>query len=176
MASLLRECMDEIHLYVDKRELLIKDIIWAISWIGGIYAINNTEDKQALSSAYLIFALSLLMEFGQKIITKKHWFSRLVDSIFCLAIISILLMAIVSLFGAPLLCESHYKIMFIISLSIMVFMILDFIITWIEPEINQSKPEKHAIIENNDNTIALFNNKLYKGKLGDISKGDDTNE
>ena len=47
----LKDNLDEMHLYVNKSELLVKDIIWGISWIGGIYAISKTTDKQALSSA-----------------------------------------------------------------------------------------------------------------------------
>lgn len=55
----LKENLDEMHLYINKSEMLIKDTIWAISWIGGICAINETTDKQALASAYLVFSLSL---------------------------------------------------------------------------------------------------------------------
>ena len=43
----IKDNIDEMHLYIDKTEMLIKDIIWAISWVGGIYAINKTTDKQA---------------------------------------------------------------------------------------------------------------------------------
>lgn len=32
----LKDNFDEMHLYVNKSELLVKDIIWGISWIGGI--------------------------------------------------------------------------------------------------------------------------------------------
>lgn len=49
----LKDNLDEMHLYINKSEMLIKDTIWAISWIGGICAINKTTDKQALASAYL---------------------------------------------------------------------------------------------------------------------------
>jgi hypothetical protein len=177
----IKENIDEIHLYVDKSELLIKDIIWAISWIGGIYAVSNTTDKQALSSAYLIFALSLLMEFGLKIKEKKHWFSRVIDGLFCTAIACMLLMAMISLFGAPLF-PNHYIIMFGISVGIMIFMLLDFVITWIEPAIEVKQVD--SIKKNKDMQAEdmrkmyekMYNDKLNKGYLGDINKGDGNNE
>ena len=66
-----------------------------------------------LASAYLIFALSLLMEFGKKIKDKKYYISRVVYSIFCMSVASILLMAFISLVGAKLITEkNHYDIMY----------------------------------------------------------------
>lgn len=171
----LKDSLDEMHLYVNKSELLIKDIIWAISWIGGIYAINTTTDKQALASAYLIFSLSLLMEFGGKVKEKEHWFSRVVDGIFCLAIICILLMAITALVGAPL-CDKHYNVMFYISTGIMIFVLIDFLITWIEPDIKQSDDKEKKDSMKIDDKAYIFKEKLYSGCLGDINKGDDKNE
>ena len=171
----IKNSLDETHLYVNKSELLVKDIIWAISWIGGIYAISNTSDKQALSSAYLIFSLSLLMEFGMKIKGKKHWLSRVIDGVFCFAIICILLMSITSLVGAPL-CDKHYKIMFNISVGIMIFMLLDFLITWIEPDVKPLDNKEKDKDKKTDDKVCLFEEKLYSGCLGDINKGDGNNE
>lgn len=171
----IKNSLDEMHLYVNKSELLIKDIIWAISWIGGIYAISKTTDKQALSSAYLIFSLSLLMEFGMKIKGKKYWLSRVIDGAFCFAITCILLMAITSLVGAPI-CENHYNIMFDISIGIMVFMLLDFLITWIEPDVKQPDTTEKEKEMKTDDKIDMFNKKLYSGCLGDINKGENNNE
>ena len=171
----IKENLDEIHLYPDKGELLIKDIIWAISWIGGIYTIHETTDKQSLSSAYLIFSLSLLMEFGGKIKEKQHWISRIIDGIFCLSVVSILLMAIASLFGAAV-SPVHYEIMFIISFGIMIFIMIDFWITWIGPAVEPVKAmEKNENKQLDDETV-LFSEKLLKGHLGDIDKGDRDNE
>lgn len=123
----LKDNLDEMHLYINKSEMLIKDTIWAISWIGGICAINKTTDKQALASAYLVFSLSLIMEFGRKIKDKKHWFSRVVDGVFCLAIICILLMATAALMGVQL-CGNDDKVMFNISIGIMIYMLIDFLL------------------------------------------------
>lgn len=171
----MKKNLDEIHLYVNKSELLIKDIIWAISWIGGIYCINKTADKQALSSAYLIFSLSLLMEFGMKIKGKKYWLSRVVDGVFCMAIICILLMAVTSLFGG-IVCAGHYNIMFKISFGIMVFMLVDFVVTWIEPNVKQENILKKEENIKTGDKVFLFEEKLYSGALGNIDKGGDNNE
>ncbi len=171
----LKDNFDEMHLYVNKSELLVKDIIWGISWIGGIYAISKTTDKQALSSAYLIFSLSLLMEFGMKIKGKKHWFSRVIDGAFCVAIICILLMAITALVGAPL-CGNHYNVMFNISIGIMIFMLIDFLVTWIEPDAKQLDVKEKEEDMKIEDKVGVFEKKLYSGCLGDINKGDDNNE
>lgn len=172
----IKDNLDEMHLYINKSELLIKDIIWAISWIGGIYAIHKTTDKQALASAYLIFSLSLLMEFGVKIKNKKQWLSRVVDGIFCSSIIGILLMSIAALVG-PTLSDRYYKIMFDISVGIMVFMLIDFGIIWIEPDIKQSDDkEDKKDMKIDDEIYHIFEEKLFSGCLGNINKGDDKNE
>ena len=166
---------DEMHLYANKSELLVKDIIWAISWIGGIYAINKTTDMQALASAYLVFSLSLLMEFGGKIKDKKHWGSRIVDGVFCFSIIWILLMAITALVGAPL-CENHYNIMFDISEGIMMFILIDFFVTWIGPDVKRTDVKEEEKNLQVDDKVNVFIKKMYSGCLGDINKGDDNNE
>ena len=174
----LREILDEIHLYTNKLELLIKDIIWGLSWICGIYAIHNTSDKRALSSSYFIFSLSMLMEFGEKIKKKEHWASRLIDGIFCVAIIEVLLLAAVYLFGAPGI-KNHFDIMYKTTFGIMCFMGIDFVIAWIEPNIEfdiKKVDDKKSTNEIKDIQLAnIFRQKLLSGNLGNV-KGDDDNE
>ena len=167
----LKDNLDEMHLYINKSEMLIKDTIWAISWIGGICAINKTTDKQALASAYLVFSLSLIMEFGRKIKDKKHWFSRVVDGVFCLAIICILLMATAALMGVQL-CGNDDKVMFNISIGIMI----DFFVVWIEPDIKIPDNKEENKDMEIDDKVDLFEKNLYSGCLGDINKGDDKDE
>ena len=170
----IREIIDEIHLYTDKTETLIKTIIWSISWIGGIYAIVNTSDKQALSSAYLVFSLSLLMEFGKKVKEKRHLISLIVDGVFCFFASGILLMSIVSLLGAPLL-KNHYEKMYDFSIGIIAFIWGDCLVTRLEPEIEpkiesmvnqrdrENDPEKKA-----KEMRILFEKKMKNGELGNI--------
>lgn len=171
----LKDDLDEMHLYINKSEMLIKDTIWAISWIGGICAINKTTDKQALASAYLVFSLSLIMEFGRKIKDKKHWFSRVVDGVFCLAIICILLMATATLMGVQL-CGNDDKVMFNISIGIMIYMLIDFLVVWIEPDIKIPDKKEENKDMKIDDKVDLFEKNLYSGCLGDINKGDDKDE
>lgn len=162
-----REILREIHLYIDKGELLIKDTIWAISWLGGIYAIKNTQDKRALSSAYLIFSLSLLMEFGLKVKKKKEYLSRIIDGAFCIAAICILLMSVIALVGAPLFAD-HYIIMYRISKGLMVFMTIDFFVVWVEPEYIEVENIKAKEIYNDYEERNIFQERLLGGNLGNI--------
>ena len=110
-----------------------------------------------------------------KIKGKKHWFSRVIDGAFCVAIICILLMAITALVGAPL-CGNHYNVMYNISIGIMIFMLIDFLVTWIEPDAKQLDVKEKEEDMKIEDKVGVFEKKLYSGCLGDINKGDDNNE
>lgn len=172
------EVLDEIHLYTDKIEAMIKGIILGVSWLGGIVTIKDTADTRALSSAYMIFALSILMEFGLRIKGKKHWLSRVIYVIYLGAMISILLIAIMCLTGTTFRTD-HYKIMFELSKWIMIFIGLDIIIVWIGPDVEHKSiwknkkndaVSKRLTVESDE--VKLFNEKLFNGYLGNIDKGD----
>lgn len=178
----VREILAEIHFYTNEVEALIKGIIWGLSWCAGILANQKITDMRALSSSYLMFALSLLMEFGLRIKGRKHWLSRIIYAIYCAALACIVIIATASLMGITF-SQDYYKIMFEITKVIMIFMVIDIVIVWIEPnseKINISKRENTNSINSNDlinDERNIFKEKLFIGYLGDIyNKGDDTNE
>lgn len=167
--------LEEVHLYSDKGELLVKDIIWLISWIGGIYVVRDATDKRTLASAYLIFSLSMLMEFGMKIKEKEHYISRIIHVIFCALLGCILLLSIVSLCGGSAFIDD-YSVMYNCSKWIMIFIVLDWIIAWIvrpvsedELYLNTKMLESDGVMNEEKNK---FQDKLLYGNLGSISKGE----
>lgn len=80
----VEKVIKEIHLYKNKVEALIKVLIWIVSWIGGILVLLGTENKDVLGSAYLIYTLSLLMEFAPRIYEKKSFGADLYIQFFAL--------------------------------------------------------------------------------------------
>lgn len=172
----IRKILKEVHLYTNKIEMLIKFIIWGISWIGGILVLQSTQDKKAVGSAYLIFALSLLMEFAAKIKDKKDIFSKIIHTIFCSMMVGILFMAVMILFGMKLE-ECYYDVMFGLSVAIMIFMSLDFLIFWLGTEyINEVVDIQQKEIKPVYNERELFKSHLYNGNLGNIEKGEQIDE
>ena len=65
-----KKIINEIHLYNNKIEMLIKLIILIISWMGGVLVLKDS--KEGLGSAYFIFTLSLLMEVIPQINKKMN--------------------------------------------------------------------------------------------------------
>ncbi len=171
----INKILNEIHLYTNKVESLVKSVIWAISWIGGIMTIYDIQDKRALGSAYFIFSLSLLMEFVDKIKEKKRILSRIIHTLFCAMMVIILLISMMSLLGVSEF-EYQYEAMFIISVIIMVLILLDSVIVWVSPEYLELD-----ILEEKINNVVydeqkIFKEKLIGGKLGTISEGEQNYE
>jgi len=167
-STLLKKALNGMHLYSDKMEYLIKLMIWVVSWIGGIHVLRGKTD--GVSSAYFIFSLSLLMEFAQKIKGKRDRFSIVVHTLFCFAIVAMLLLSVF------LLLDNSYNsgihcIMHIISIVILCFMAIDCSILWFSkdpdddsPSVSNQKPDTSA------EEVTAFTQRLMKGNLGDIGE------
>lgn len=167
----VKNIIDDIHLYTNKDELVVKDLIWLLSWVAGIQAVvtKGSTDNQSLSSAYLIFSLSLLMEFCMKIKDKKYFISRIIHTLFCFAIIAIFILSAGSLFGAELMKNSG-NIMYNLSVGIIVFIGVDWCIAFVENDITRVDNNQELNDESNMNLDA-FQKKLYSGSLGNINGG-----
>lgn len=85
-ASTIRELY--LYPYRSKGENTLRGGAWMASWLIGIAA-QNTVDQQALGGAYIIFALSMLLEFVPE--RKSQPFSRLIHSLFCVLLFIMLL-------------------------------------------------------------------------------------
>lgn len=172
--------INESHLYPDKSQTLIKDIIWAILWIGGILSLKDADiENRVLSSAYFIFSLSLLMEFFSTIITKKVYvLSKVIHALFCLDIIGMLLISI-SILICGLNDANLNTIMFVLSIIVMVFLFIDFLVfCFYEPSFEFTENDDNideTYSEEEKKKIELLKKNSQNGVLGN-SKGVSANE
>lgn len=163
----LKTIFKELHLYNGKIEYLIKLLIWVLCWIGGVYVMK--DKTEGVGSAYFIFSLALLMEFAPKIAGKKENVARILHSLFCFMISAILVMSALILFNKN--NETYHNIMYILSIIVMGYLIIDCSILWIcmdeENNANQEELKKDVSTEER---IQKFNEALMTGNLGDLTE------
>lgn len=169
----LKKTIKEIHLYENKIESLIKVVIWIISWIGGILVLLGTENKEILGSAYFIYMLSLLMEFVPKIDGKTQFWSKLLHTLLCFMMSIVCLLSVGILFGVAL-PDLGYTVMSVLTIIVIVYMVVDSFVLWLEPE--------NSLVEVNNNSDRelgsqelKFSERLLEGNLGNIDKGAGSN-
>lgn len=168
-----KKIINEVHLYTNKIEALIKTVIWIISWIGGILVLLNTTDKHPLGSAYFIYTLSLLMEFVPKIYGKVEPWGRFLHTVFCFTIAIVCILAVAILFGATL-PNGFFTLMWGLTCFVIVYMVIDTFLLWMEldPDVKNMEEEN-----NNEGLIkSKFEEMLIGGNLGNIEKGIENNE
>lgn len=167
----LGEAISEIHLYENKVESLIKVGIYSISWIGGILGIKNSE---VLGNAYFIYMLSLLMDFVPKIYMKTRLCSRVLHTVLCLILLLVCLLSMSILLGV-VLPDFGYTVMSKLTLAVMIYMWIDLLVLWMEPEKNLGNVENKGK-SNSESQEYIFFERLSDGNLGDINKGEESNE
>lgn len=166
----LKRTITEIHLYKNKLEAFIKVVIWIISWIGGILVLLDTEDKNVLGSAYFIYMLSLLMEFAPKIHGKTQFWSKFSHTLLCFMMSFVCLLAVGILLGVTL-PDLGYTVMSILTIIVIVYMVIDSFVLWIEPENTLLDAENNISNRDLDSLKLIFNKRLLEGNLGNIDKG-----
>ena len=167
------DSLHEIHLYNSKIEYFIRGIIWFASWGFGIYLSYNDQplvgnDSRALSYACFVFALSLLTEFAKRLLDNRDYLlaSRIIICLFCLIIAVLLFLSLTAIIGKPLF-ESNSQIMYYLSISIMGYMIIDFILLCL----CRNKPQSEYILiesKEKDEAKEKFINNIKNGKMGGI--------
>ena len=176
----IKEILKEIHLYSNPFEMLVKGMIWIISWGGSVYILKDTTEQVALGSAYFIFSLSLLMEFAEKLTLKKHIISRIIHALFCFVIAAVCVGAIFIIIGITL-NENKINAMYNCTKFVLVYMFIDAFLLWVIPDTkNNVKGNSGQQNENKklyDNYVQkMFEKKLREGNLGHVGEGDEPNE
>ena len=169
----VKKIIREVHLYTNKMEALIKTVIWIISGIGGILALLDTQDANALGSAYLIYTLSLLMEFAPKIYGKTESWSRLLHTVFCFVIAIVCVLAISILIGVTL-PKGCFTVMLVLICLVIGYMLIDTFLLWLE--LDQGIKIAERASDNKSLAELKFEKKLIGGNLGSIEKGIENNE
>lgn len=160
--------IDEIHLYKNKKEAIIKVPILMFSWIAGIITMQDVTDKRSLASAYFIFSLSFLMEFSAQIEKKKTIVGKISHTIFCLSCLAMLFMSFGVLVNI-VVDTVYYDRLFFFSIVAVAYMGIDFILLWIfhndfvENTLDSDESKKKI---NQNNEVKAFEESLKGGKLG----------
>jgi hypothetical protein len=85
--------IEEISLYKNKNEYMIRLLCWIGTWIGGILAVRDSSDKRALSGGYLMFSLSMLLELAPKTNNKSKLSSRIYYAVIIVILIALTMLA-----------------------------------------------------------------------------------
>ena len=159
----------ELSLYPhrSKAENVIRGLIWMASWLVGIVA-QNSDNSKIIGGAYLIFALSLLLEFIPE--TRCEVIPKIIHGFFCTMLIIMLLGAIIQSFDEHIsnksniitslwiyryISECPTKIGWIVFVMIFLGIILSvFEISTIIPTTKESFPD------DTESKLAIFEEKL----------------
>ena len=173
-----KETICDINLYKFKLEGMVKIVFWIASWVVGIAVMMNTADKRTLASAYLIFSLSLLMEFAPGINKKTHLLGTIVHGAFCFILILILLISVAALAwngksDTVSIPDVLSYIMFGLSIAVIIFMFLNLLSIIVFADVKPDAPSNITISKSNSDTLQeIYANKLSGGPLGNLNEGD----
>ncbi len=157
--------INDMHLYNNKIESLIKTTIWVISWMGGVLTITKSCD--GIASAYFLFSLSLLMEFADKIKGEKEYAANVLHAIFC--ILSALLLVLS--FGMLITIKISTDFLYAISIILTAYMCVDCVLMWFIPNLSITKTDLDSNGDSGkSNEVECFNNNLTEGALGKIEQ------
>ena len=162
-----KKAIRELYLYDNPIEATIKLIFWLFCWIAGILIIHiNFDSLSSAGSTYLIFSVTLLMDFVPRILYIKNLFSKIVHIIFCGCNVVILFIS----FGMILQIDHilfNESIAYIISIIVIVYMIINLVCMWLDVDITKKNGLKNSI----DNEILKTMIKNFNsGELGEVHK------
>lgn len=149
-------------------EYLIKLVIWWVSWMGGVAVLFG--ESNGISSTFLVFSLSILMEFAPKIKGKKHIVSRIIHGLFCASELVVFLSSMYFLLENSYNTKWH-SIMNGVTLSTLIYMTIDFVLLWVINEscIDNVVPPVEDIRPESE----IFNKSLQSGALGNLKKDEE---
>lgn len=165
-SSTIRDC----HFYSEKKETIIKDIIWIIAAVGGIIVPFCFNKNTSMGAAYFLFSLSILMEFVPKISISNSLTGRVFHGLFCsLAIIKFILSIIMVLAQTNLFSV----FLFIVCLITILFLLFDIGVALFAPN-DTFENQSNDLDVNNliQEQISVFLENFQKGNLGSL-EGDD---
>lgn len=161
---------DEFHLYSNKKEAIIKDTIWIILWISGVYSIlksfenNILENASVIATAYFMFSLSLMMEFFTTLISNKtRIFSKLFHGIFSLSLILTFVCSSIIMF-TPVNEAKILDALFYFSIVINICFGIDIVLSLFFKSVPVSN------MENDNLATQKFKEKSRNGALGNIKE------
>jgi len=160
----------EMHLYSGKLVNLLRDVIWCFTWIGGVWALHGADDQAVLANAYFIFSAPLLLDFVIKIYSVKKWPIRIFYVIWAGILFSILAISFAMFLNVGF---SRTTLVYRLSVSILLFIIFDFIVGLLTIEVNDGPfdDKKIEFVKHDSepkDVMDIFSKNLLEGGLGSI--------
>lgn len=158
--------LNEMHLYHNKVESLVKSAFWVISWVGTILSHKNDGFK-ILNGSYFILSLSLLMEFVPQIKEKKYFLSRMIHTIFCVILILVFIVSCGSLMGLEV-SKCWPNTIYILTMAAIIFVCIDVVVLWITKDVVAVSDDNSTKSLETEEYIRMYQESLKNGKLGSI--------
>lgn len=160
----------ETVLYDNKLEMAIKSLIWFISWLVGICTMIIAGQSVSTAGAYLIFGLSLLMEFSKKLTAKKSKFlSRLLSTGFLATMMVEVAMSIGILVGVGFL-QDKINLIFNLTIAQVIILTIDCILMLLLPD-QLTISDNHPRSEDEKSQLTEeYLQRLQGGNMGDIDQ------
>ena len=161
----------EISIYKNSRIALLKGISYIGSWIGCIGVFARDYDIRLLSGSFLLFSLSLLIEFVLEWKEDMCIKSRIIYILYIFFPAALLLMAFASMLGGYIIDpESHRHLMYLFSYVLLAILVFNMFLSCLLPKKQTRKINKKDELKKNEK--ALFDEKLNGGNLGNLKAGD----
>lgn len=102
----ISKAVKDLYLYPNrsKGENVLRGAVWLSSWIVGIM-VQTTTDYRAMGGAYIIFAVSLLLEFITE--GRNSIIARIAHGMFCILLLLMLLGALLWSYGDAIVLLSE---------------------------------------------------------------------
>lgn len=156
----------EFHLYTSKSEIMLRLIVWGLSWVFGILSLFIKDKIQDSGYSFFIFSLTVLLEFAPQIHSKKRLFGRIIHVIFCLSMIFLLFISSISIF-TTFKDETWYYLMLVISVLPILYLVIGFLALWLNGD-----GEEQPSSDYDQELIKIYMRNSKQGALGNVNKGD----
>lgn len=171
----LEKMIRELYFYPyrSKEENIFRLAVWLVSWLVGVVVQQNAE-RRALGGAYLIYSISLLLEFLPERRTK--FIAKAVHGLFCIFLVFMSLGSLFMIFG-PSCTKNLYGIYRFLAEKPPFFGCVVFVMMLIGIGLVLLEPHKFFYDEKvkqqlEDEAIKEIERKRFLDKLNGISKGE----
>ena len=154
----------EFRIYPSKSEILLRLIVWGLSWVFGILSLFIKGQIKDSGYSFFIFTLTVLLEFAPQIYNKQRLFGRVIHVLFWMSMIILLFISAVSIFS-QFENKSWYYWMLRLSVLPLLYIIIGFFVLWLD-----GGSEEKPLLEFNQELINKYVLNSKQGALGNVNK------
>lgn len=158
------EVFSELFIGKSKMGVYIKTVVMDVAWVLGLLIIGS-QGQLNWGSAYLVFTLSLLIEYAERLEYTTLMASKIILTVICILLGGTLILSLVDL-AAENPDEMLYKISFWCIVVVMVFTNISMIIMLILGD----KKEQHVAESTINDWLGRFYSELNSGELGSLKE------